>query len=81
MRPKTISTLDIWKAPTIEESKKLLEELKVEIAKIKAWHAWDEAAEHWKSKIANGEGKTDPELYDRLRRAENRRDEWAAEYR
>lgn len=85
MRPETINALDIWRAPTIKESKKLLRELKKEIAKIKAWHEWSSTVEDLKFRIANGEGSwapgADTRLDDLLREAEKNRDDWSAEYR
>ena len=81
MKSETINALDIWKAPTIKESKKLLRELQIEIAKIKAWHEWSDTVEDLKFRIANGEGRADTRLNDLLREAEKNRDDWSAEYR
>ena len=55
MRTNTINAQDIWNAPTLEESGKLLKALSKELFLLKEWHEWASKAEDLRERIISGE--------------------------
>jgi len=51
----TTNTEDIWNASNLRESKKLLQELKKEIVRIREWHDHWQTSEEFKNRIAKGD--------------------------